>query len=289
MHHRAGVHITREQVRVVLWDGKAILRKHKQAHDADTLHALVASIVAAVEACAAGAKVRGVGVALPATVHPDHGVVVACHELPWLVGARLVEALSSHFGDNVRADAEAHCAAWGDHLSRDKEHRRLPTLGFTPTLYGGGTLIVDGELHREDDGAGFGFNALLQRASRVPHDEAADGPFHMATLIRHLAEKHGLKLKKKDPVVEVCKKAQKEHARALAIIEEAGAPVGLMVRSICRSLELSETDRFLVLHADTCDETLAFMMPIAVAAGVYLAQRSGQWGSWACAVGAAQL
>ncbi len=289
MQHTAGVHITPKRIRVILWDGRAIAQKHKVAHDADTLPALVESIVAAVESCAAGVEVDGVGLALPATVHPDTGVVLDCNKLPWLVGERLNDAVSERLGVVVRADAEAHCATWGDHLKRDAEDRALPTLGFTPTLYGGATFVLDGELMRGDDGAGFGFHQLLQRASGVPHDAAADGPFDMATLIRHLAKKHGLKIKKKNCVAEVCAKAEKEHAKAVAILEEAGAPIGLMVRSMCRSLELEETDRFLVLYADPCEETVAFMMPIAVSASVYLSQRSGCWGKWGSAVGAAQL
>ena len=111
----------------------------------------------------------------------------------------------------------------------------------------------------------------------------------MATLIRSISANKGLKLKKENPVAEVRKKAAKGSDLAAEVLHEAGAPVGVMVRAMRKSLELDEMDEFVVLYADTCDEVTEFIMPVAMAAEVYLSQRSGAWSTLVCAVGAAQL
>ena len=74
---RAGVHVNSQNIRVILWDGASVASKHKSAHRASSLTELVEATAEAVEACADGAQISDVGLALPAIIHPDDGVVLA--------------------------------------------------------------------------------------------------------------------------------------------------------------------------------------------------------------------
>ena len=295
MKVRAGVHATKKKIRVVLWDGAAVVGKHKRGHRSESLAELTAAVAEAVqevlEAHAEGAEVDGLGLALPAYVRQEDGVVTASTDLSWLVGQSVTAALSERLQVPVKADVEAHCAVWGRYLEPIIEHKRdLPTLALTSTLYGGAAFIIDGEILHGEGAEGFEFGALLQRLTGESDGGDDVGAFTLSALVRLLAAKRGLKLKKKDAFVEACQKAAKGNERAAAVLEEAAAPIGVMIRAMRRTEELKETDCFHVLHAASAeDEVGEFFMPVTMAASCYLSQSSTNPTKFDVARGAAQL
>ncbi len=114
---------------------------------------IVDTVIGLASKCRAesGQCVRGLGIAVPAIMHPNEGKIFSSPNLPELNGFNLSEELTRHLGLTVTLENDATAAAIGENwlgASQGFDSSICVTLG---TGVGGG-IIINGEPVRGPDG-----------------------------------------------------------------------------------------------------------------------------------------
>ena len=294
MSQRFGVHVTAQVLRVAVFSGFEQTLSHETPHSATSLETLGDAIVSEVQRLAAEAQVEiaSVGIALPALVTPADGQIAECELMEWLTDTNLQTYVSSRLDAPTLSDSEINCAASAEQLKRVKDEASAPALCLGLTLYGGAVLILDSKVDRQEDGYGMDFPHLPFSAEGPVcpcGDPGCAQTYVLEPGLRRIAAERGVALNTDEPLIELCERAAADDQGAVAVLEEAGSMLGLLVRALRKKLGLEETEPFFVLHADSHRGTFELAHPLAVHAASRLSQRSSRFDAEACITGAAHL
>jgi predicted NBD/HSP70 family sugar kinase len=203
----------------------------------DLLARLAAEALAAM--AAAGARVAGIGIAIPGLVDAADGAVLLAPNLGWRdvpVAARLAAALDLGPAVSVLVDNDANLSALAEYrLGSEAGTRDLVYL--TGEVGVGGGVIVDGRLLRGSDGFGgeVGHMAVdpaggvLCGCGRIGCWETKVG---LAALVRHAMPDAPYRVGRsvrdpEDRVAEILQRALAGDARTLNTLEEIGRWLGI--------------------------------------------------------------
>lgn len=142
---------TKMAVGVVSCDGSVLARTTTPTPKACS-DEFVATIVQTVRDLASGfGDLRACGIALPASIDRDRGLVEWCPNIPALDGLALGDRLCQELGMPVVLEYDGHALAMGEHWKGSGIGSRAMLLAALGTGIGGG-VILDGKIHRGANG-----------------------------------------------------------------------------------------------------------------------------------------